>query len=89
MKSGDSEAIASHAHAIKGAGRNLGVKSLSGIAGQLEFAGRENDLETTTSTFDELKREFEKVMSFLPKAMAAISVANLLQQPSGCHGPEE
>ena len=65
VKSRDSEAIASHAHAIKGAARNVGAKRLSDIAGRLERAGREDDIETATMVFDELKPEFEKVVSFL------------------------
>ena len=35
------------------------------IAGQLENVGREGDLETAIKIFDELKPEFEKVISFL------------------------
>jgi CheY-like chemotaxis protein/HPt (histidine-containing phosphotransfer) domain-containing protein/anti-sigma regulatory factor (Ser/Thr protein kinase) len=65
MKSGDSEAIASHAHAIKGLGRNFGAKRLSDITSRLERAGRQDDIETATKVFDELKPEFEKVVSFL------------------------
>jgi len=65
VKSRDSEAIASHAHALKGAARNLGVVQLSDIAGRLERAGREDDTETATMVFDELKPEFEKVVAFL------------------------
>ena len=67
VKSGDSKAIASHAHAIKGAGRNLGVKRLSDIAGQLEFAGRDNDIEAFTPLLDKLEVEFEKAMTFLSR----------------------
>ncbi|MBW8038579.1 MAG: DUF3365 domain-containing protein [Planctomycetes bacterium] len=65
VNSGDSKDIKFYAHAIKGAGRNIGAKRLSDIACQLECAARENDLDAATSTFDELKKEFEKVMSFL------------------------
>ena len=67
VKSGDSKAIASHAHSIKGAGRNLGVKRLSDIAGQLEYAGRDNNIEAFTPLLDKLEVELEKVMTFLSR----------------------
>ena len=67
INSGDAEAIRSNAHAIKGAGRNFGVKRLVDTAYRLECAGIENDVEAAVSSFDELKREFEKVVAFLSR----------------------
>jgi CheY-like chemotaxis protein/HPt (histidine-containing phosphotransfer) domain-containing protein len=65
MEKGDSKEIKFHAHAIKGAGRNLSVKQLTDIAANLEHSCSEGDMERVTGFFNELKPEFEKVMSFL------------------------
>jgi len=62
---GDCPLIASHAHALKGVGRNLSVDALSDIAYQMECAGRKNDLEAATVLFDSLKAETEKLLSVL------------------------
>lgn len=67
VKAGDAKAIKFCAHAIKGAGRNVGAKRLSDIAGRLEYVGRENDMEAATPLFDELKTELEKVVAFLSR----------------------
>jgi PAS domain S-box-containing protein len=67
VKAGDAEAIRLYAHAVKGAGRNIGAKQLSDIAHCLECAGRENDVEAAVSLFDKVKAELEKVMMFLSR----------------------
>jgi two-component system sensor histidine kinase/response regulator len=67
VKAGDAKAIKLYAHAVKGAGRNIGAKQLSDIAHCLECAGRENDMEAAVSLFDKLKAELEKVMTFLSR----------------------
>jgi signal transduction histidine kinase/AmiR/NasT family two-component response regulator/HPt (histidine-containing phosphotransfer) domain-containing protein len=65
VKAGDTKAIMFYAHAIKGAGRNIGARRLSDIACRLECVGRENDVDSATILFDKLKTEFEKVVTFL------------------------
>jgi len=65
VKVGDCAAIASHAHALKGVGRNLSVDPLADIAYQMEHAGREDDVETTTLLFGRLTAEIEKVLKVL------------------------
>ena len=65
IKSRDCRAIMFHAHAIKGAGRNLEVKKMADIASTLEDAGRKGDIERAIWIFNDLKPEFEKVVSFL------------------------
>lgn len=65
MGKSDSKEIKFHAHAIKGAGRNLSVQHLTDIAANLEHSCSEGDMEKVTVLFNELKPEFEKVMSFL------------------------
>ena len=67
MKLGDAKAVASYAHALKGAGANFGAERLSEIAHRLECAGTENDMEAAAPVFDELKIEFEKVVSFMSR----------------------
>jgi PAS domain S-box-containing protein len=62
---GDCTAIESHAHALKGVGRNLGVDQLSDLAHQMERAGRDNDIEASTLHFSGLKAEIEKVLTVL------------------------
>ena len=62
---GDYASIASHAHALKGVGRNLSVGQLSDIACQMELAGRENDIETATLLFSTLGIEIEKMLTVL------------------------
>jgi len=65
IKNGDCRSIASHAHALKGVGRNLGIERLFDIAGQTEHAGREKDIEVSTVHFNALKLEIEKVLTVL------------------------
>lgn len=65
MKKSRFEAIDFHAHAIKGAGRNLGTTRLADIASRLEIAGKEENIESAKRAFSELKPEFQRVMSFL------------------------
>jgi signal transduction histidine kinase/FixJ family two-component response regulator/HPt (histidine-containing phosphotransfer) domain-containing protein len=68
VKAGDAKAIKLYAHAVKGAGRNIGAKQLSDMAHRLECAGRQNDVDAAVSLFDELKAELEKVMTFLSRS---------------------
>ncbi len=65
---GDCESIAAHAHALKGAGRNLSIERLSEIASRMEIAGRENDIEVSTLLFEDLRSEVEKVVTVLSQS---------------------
>ena len=65
IKSGDAAAVRSNAHAIKGASRNFRATRLMDIAAQMEQAGKEGKIELAASILDELKTEYEKIMSFL------------------------
>ena len=64
---GDIETIRLCAHALKGAGRNLGAKRLSDVAHNLECAGREGNMAAAAPLIKDLKNEFEKVASFLSR----------------------
>jgi len=65
VDSKDCPAVASHAHALKGVGRNLSIETLSDMAYQIECAGRENDMDMVTAHFAGLKHEVERVLSAL------------------------
>jgi signal transduction histidine kinase/DNA-binding NarL/FixJ family response regulator/HPt (histidine-containing phosphotransfer) domain-containing protein len=65
VTSGDCVSIASHAHALKGVGRNLSVDRLSDVAEKMECAGRKNDIETATLLLSTLRIENEKVLAVL------------------------
>ena len=65
LQSQDLGSVASRAHAICGAGRNLGALALTDIAHQMEIAGRKNDIEETKRLFPRFKKEIEKVLTFM------------------------
>ena len=65
VEAGDAKTLKLYAHAVKGAGRNIGAIRLSNIAHRLECAGRQDDLEAAAPLFDALKTEIEKVVAFL------------------------
>jgi two-component system sensor histidine kinase/response regulator len=61
----DCEGMASHAHALKGVGRNLSVQSLADLAFKMERAGRGNDAEAGTLLLAGLTVEIERVLKAL------------------------
>ena len=66
VKAANAEDIVSHAHAIKGAGRNLGVVQLSKAALQLETMARQGDLSKKEELLKSIIFEFgrlEKLVS--------------------------
>ena len=65
LQSQDLASVASRAHAIGGAGRNLGALALTDIAHLMEIAGRKNEIEETKRLFPSFKREIEKVFAFM------------------------
>ena len=67
VKAGDAESVKLYAHAIRGAGRNVGAQSLADCAYNLECAGQEGDRETVEALFDVVRTELEKVVTFLSK----------------------
>ncbi len=68
VKSGDCSAIASHAHALKGVGRNLGTKTLLEIASQIEMSGRANDIEASVLLYKGIRLEIDKVLTVLSQS---------------------
>jgi signal transduction histidine kinase/DNA-binding response OmpR family regulator len=65
VEAADCAATVTHAHALKGIGRNLSVGPLADLAHQMEQAGRENDAETCTLLFGSLRVEAEQMLSVL------------------------
>ncbi len=61
----DCAGMASHAHALKGVGRNLSVQSLADLAFKMERAGRGHDAEAGTLLLGSLTVEIEKVLKAL------------------------
>jgi HPt (histidine-containing phosphotransfer) domain-containing protein len=67
VKDSDVEGVRMHAHAIKGAARNLGITKLSEIAGSLENMAKEEKLLGAEELLQEIKKEFGKIESFVSK----------------------
>jgi PAS domain S-box-containing protein len=56
-----------HAHAMKGAGRNLGIARLSDVAGQLESIAADGDLSKAQELLKKVADEFEKFEKFVSR----------------------
>lgn len=65
LASADSETVRKSAHGLKGASGNLSFNSVSELARQIEFAAKDNDLESAGSAFTELKSELEKLLDLI------------------------
>lgn len=68
VKTGDAKAVKQYAHALKGASATIGAMHLPETANRLEIAGREEDVSQFEPLFEELRREFDELDSFLSKA---------------------
>jgi CheY-like chemotaxis protein/HPt (histidine-containing phosphotransfer) domain-containing protein len=64
----DAEAVKLYAHAIRGAGRNVGAQSLADVAYDLERASMVDNIETTAALLDTVRVELEKITAFLSKS---------------------
>ncbi|MHC4113959.1 MAG: Hpt domain-containing protein [Planctomycetota bacterium] len=67
VKNSNVEGVRMHAHAIKGAARNLGIIKLSEMAGHLENMAKEEKLSGAEDLLQEIKKEFGKLESFVSK----------------------
>ncbi|MGA2093531.1 MAG: Hpt domain-containing protein [Sedimentisphaerales bacterium] len=65
VKEANTTDIVSHAHAIKGAGRNLGVVPLSKAAMQLEMMARQGDLSKAEELLKSVIFEFDRLEKFV------------------------
>lgn len=66
---GDSEAVRSAAHALKGSTRVMEAHHLAVQCEALESAGREGDVEAARAGMPDLLEEFERVAAFLKHAL--------------------
>ena len=67
VESSDAKEVKLHAHAMKGAGRNLGVARLSEVAGQLETMATQEDLSQAQELLKKITDEFEKFEKFVSR----------------------
>ena len=65
VKEANATDIVSHAHAIKGMGRNLGIAQLSKVTMQLEVMAREGDLSKKEELLKGIIFEFDRVEKFV------------------------
>jgi len=67
VKTSNAKDVQSHAHAIKGAGRNLGVARLSELAGQLETMALKEDLSEAEELLKDITSEFHRLEEFISR----------------------
>ncbi len=67
VNAGDVETVKLYAHAIRGAGRNVGARSLADVAYDLERLSTGSDIETTTALLGTVRIELEKITAFLSR----------------------
>jgi len=68
VRAKDSKKISFYAHKLNGMARHICARQLSEKILPLESAGREENTESIASLFNEVKSEFDRVLSFLSKA---------------------
>ena len=68
IEAGDPEGVKLYAHRLKGAARHIAAKELSEEAYRLERASREKDMAIAARLFEQVRDEFEKVVSFLSQS---------------------
>ena len=67
VDAGDIKQIKFFAHALRGAGGNIGSKNLWDIGSELEIAAAKGNLELAVKCYHELKPVFEKLVEFLSR----------------------
>ena len=63
----DLSEIEMYSHKLKGAASTIGANQLASIASTIEYASQQGDLQTVIPSFDILKTEFDKMISFLAR----------------------
>ncbi len=61
----DSNNVKMHAHKLKGLARHVAARKLSDMLYDLETKGRKEELEGSETLFDDIRTEFDKLISFL------------------------
>ena len=67
IETSDIKQIKFFAHALRGAGGNIGSKALWDIGSKMEHAAVKGDINLIRSCYDELKPVFEKLVEFLSR----------------------
>ena len=70
VQAGDASALASAAHALKGASATIGAKGFAAIALELEHAGKAGDLACAPDAHGRLVSEFTELETFLATRIA-------------------
>ena len=65
LSSGDGAAVSAAAHGIKGSSANLSFNSVAEFAKQIEFAGKENNLDEAAARFIDLEAEIVKLLAVI------------------------
>jgi PAS domain S-box-containing protein len=68
VKTGNAKDVALHVHAIKGAGRNLGVTRMTDIAASLESQAQQGDLSQAEELVKEIMFEFSRFEKFVSQS---------------------
>lgn len=64
LASGDVKSALLTAHGMKGSAANLGLETLSDLAGNVERSLRDNDVAAAQEAFSKLQREFDTISFF-------------------------
>src|SRR5204862_6655451 len=67
-RAGDADGVARVAHGLKGAAGALTAHDLSGVAAELEQAGRAHRLEAAEDAVSRLQQEIDRCLAYLPVA---------------------
>jgi CheY-like chemotaxis protein/HPt (histidine-containing phosphotransfer) domain-containing protein len=67
IKTGTLEEVELHAHSLKGTSAQIAAAQLQEKSRLLEFAAKEKNTETFESLFNDVKKEYDSLMSFLSK----------------------
>ena len=68
IDSGDASAIASSAHALKGASASIGALELALSAKSLEEMGKTGEIDSVSTVFEAVVSQFEEVESLLKQS---------------------
>jgi len=67
VKTANAQDVKLHAHAIKGAGRNMGAARLSEVAWQLETMAAQGDLSEAENILQKIMHEFRRLEEFVSR----------------------
>jgi len=68
IENNNSENVRLYAHKLKGSAVTIGAMCLRDVAYKLEYAGKENDTNSFEVLFEEVRTQFDKLISFLSQS---------------------